>query len=178
MKNLLLYLLLLQSTFTFAQSPHLPSSDGQNKDINIIKTEEGCYTTILVPAKYETVVDSILNPAWHQGNINGDLRYTTLTEQVLVKKAYKVFSTLPATFTSLNEDIILKSTSPKKINRAVVQRPAKLIEKEIPAAYRTVTKQVLIAPMIARKIPPKYMLRRTNRLVKEAYERKLSVPCD
>ncbi len=141
----------------------------------------GCYTRVLVPAKYKTETITLLKSEASERLEIIPAVYETVEEKVLVKEASERLEIVPATYEWIEENVLVKEASERlevvpaqyeTVTEQVIDKPAHviwekghgLIEKidhttgeilclkEIPATYKTVSKRILKVPVTTRTI--------------------------
>ncbi len=139
----------------------------------------------VVPAVYEEVEERVLvRPAYRRA-IEVPALYDTVTEQVLVKAAYTTWK--PGTMTNIQKidektgEIFCLVEVPAEYRtetRQVLKQPASLRYEDVPAEYSTIRKTVLKTPETTRvvDIPAEYAEREVTKMVKPPQEKRIIVP--
>ena len=168
-----------------------------------------CYARVFVPPTYRTVTEQRLKRGASEKVEVIPAKYEWVEEQVLVKGASERLETIPAQYDWVEEQVLVKEASsrleevPAKydwVEEQVLVEEAHttwkkgrgLIEKvdnttgeimclvEIPAAYKTVKKKVMVTPPTTRKIeiPAKYETVKKKIMVKPPTTRKIEIPAE
>lgn len=187
----------------------VPSEFGTVTEQVLVKPE--AKRLIPVPAIYETVTEQILvKEASSRLEVTPPV-FETVTEQVLDQAAYSVKTTVPPVYETVTERMQVSeattrwekgkkdpnclSANPddcrviclvevpaqyKTITKQVIKTPAQTIEKQIPAVYKTVTKQVLRTPAQTREIsiPAEYKTITKQMLKSPAGTREEAIPAE
>ncbi len=147
------------------------------------------------------------NQCFHEHSVAKD--YTTKQEKVLVKEKSEKIITKPATYRTVEKKVLVKEASSKivvvpavyeTVEEKVIDKPAHQVWKkgtgaiqkinestgeimclvDVPATYKTVTKQVLKTPETTKvvKIPAEYTTVKVKELVTAATEERVAVPAE
>ena len=161
----------------------------------------------VIPAKYGKVQKRVLVQEASTKLVTVPATYRTETEQVLVRPARSVTETIPPVYETVTERIVdraahttwQKGTGPiqrinestgeimclvevpatyKTISKQVLKSPASTRTREIPAEYRTVTKRVVANEATTRtiEIPAKYSNVTVTEEITPAQERRIAIP--
>ena len=169
--------------------------------------EEASQRIEIIPAKYETVTEQVMVEADSERLETIPAKYAMVDEKVLVKPATSRLITVPARYAMTSEKVLVKpahqewkkGTGPiQRVNEATGEIMCLV---DVPAEYRTVTKQVLEAPATTKvveepavyktiqkrvmsqppstkvvTIPAKYQTVSVTKLVSPAQEKKIVIP--
>ena len=147
----------------------------------------GCYARVLVPAQYNTEKIQMLKSEASERLEIIPAKFETVEETIVVQEASEKLEIVPATYEWIQEKVMVKPAFEKLVSvpaefelvsEQVIDKPAHvvwekgrgLIEKvdfgtgeivclkEVPATYKTVTKQVLKSPATTRavEVPAEY----------------------
>jgi hypothetical protein len=191
-----------------------------------------CYAKVLVPAQFNTVSEQVVKREAADKIEIVPAAYEWTEEKVLIKEATEEIKIIPATYKTVEEKIVVEPADKKlvtveavyaTVTEKVLDEPARVewkkgrgpIEKidnstgdimclvEIPASYKTVTKQVLKTPATTKvvdippvmktvkkrvvdtparvekvKIPPVYSTIKVKKIVTPAQEKRIKVPAE
>ena len=113
-----------------AKSTMVPSSMSQDATLFPPNPKAGqCYARVLIPAKYSTVTEQVVVREAGERIEVTPARYETATESVLVKEASSRLEVIPAVYETVKERVLVKPASQRIV--------------EIPAEYKTVTERVI-----------------------------------
>ncbi len=113
-----------------SRSTMVPSSMSQDASLFPPNPKAGqCYARVLIPAKYSTVTEQVVVREAGERIEVTPARYETVVEPVLVKEASTRLEVIPAVYETVTERVLVKPASKKII--------------EVPAEYKTVTERVL-----------------------------------
>lgn len=155
----------------------------------------------IIPAKYTTVTKKVLVKEASTKLQVVPATYKTVTERVLVEPAREVLTKVPAKYKTVKEKILIKpayTTWKKGVNPitgsgtpfSTVKKNGDVVSKydqstgeimclvEVPAEYKTVTKQVIAtgAGTVKKVIPAKYKTVTKRVIATQATTRKITVP--
>jgi len=161
----------------------------------------------VIPAKYGNVQKRVLVQEASTKLVTVPATYRTVTEKVLVRPARTVTETVAPVYETVTERIVdraahttwKKGTGPiqrinestgeimclievpatyKTITKQVLKTPASTRNREIPAEYRTVTKRVVATEATTRtvQIPAKYSNVSVTEEVRPSQERRIAIP--
>ncbi len=161
----------------------------------------------VIPAKYGKVQKRILVQEASTKLVTVPATYRTVTERVLVQPARTVTETVPPVYETVSERILEKAahttwrkgTGPiqridestgeimclvevpatyKTVTKQVLKTPASTRSRELPAQYETVTKRVVATEATTRtiEIPAKYSTVTVTEEVQPATERRIAIP--
>lgn len=147
----------------------------------------GCYARVLVPAQFHTETLQMIKSEASERLEIIPAKFETVEERIVIQEASEKLEIVPATYEWIEEQVLVKPAFEKLVqipaeyelvSEQVIDKPAHvvwekgrgLIEKvdfgtgeilclkEVPATYRTVTKQVLKTPATTRahEIPAEY----------------------
>lgn len=176
----------------------LKRSAGENVDIVPAKYEEAEERVIVkpaskrvevVPATYETVEERVMIRPASKRIEQVPARYETVTEQVQVAAAYTAWKkgVVPgATSTKVDEStgevlcLVEVPAQYKTITKEVLKSPATTKEVEIPAEYTTIKKQVVKTPATTREVevPAEFGTVKVQKLVTPAKETRTAIPAE
>jgi Putative peptidoglycan binding domain len=180
----------------------------KNVTEQVVKREAG-ERVVVLPARYEDAPETVVvKPATKRVVVNPAV-YDTVSEQVLVRPASSRIETTPAQYQSVTERVMeraayttwKKGSGPiqrvdsatgeimclvevpavyKTITKQVLKSPAQTREVAIPAEYQTVTKQVLKTPESVREIevPAEYSTVTARKLVSPPTEQRVAIPAE
>ena len=195
------------------------------------KAEPGqCFARVFAPPTYETVTQQMLKEEASERIETIPAKYTTVTEEVTIEEASERLETIPAKYAMVDEKVLVKPATSRLVtvparyamtSEKVMVKPAHQEWKkgtgpiqrvneatgeimclvDVPAEYRTVTKQVLEAPATTKaieepavyktvqkrvmsqppttnvvKIPAKYKTVSVTKMVSPAQEKKITIP--
>jgi hypothetical protein len=161
----------------------------------------------LIPAKYEWVEEQVLVQEASQRLEVTPAQYGWVDEQVLVKSASSRMEEVPAQYEWVSENVLVepahtvwkKGRGPiekidnatgeimclievpaayKTVNKQVMTSPPKTESVQIPAEYKTVQKQVMVKPPITQtvEIPAVYKTVKVRKMVSPPEERRIAIP--
>lgn len=155
----------------------------------------------VIPAKYTTVTERVLVKEASTKLQVVPETYKTVTERVLIEPAREVLTEVPAKYKTVKEKILVKpayTTWKKGVNPitgsgtpfSAVKKNGDVVSKydqstgeimclvEVPAEYKTVTKQVIATPAttVKKTIPAKYKTVTKRVVATQATTRKITVP--
>lgn len=143
-----------------------------------------CYARIAIPAKYETVEERVIDkPASYRTEII-PATYKTVKDSILSKPAGVRKVNIPATTETVTEDILVTPATQKWVKvtdpACMLPNPADcqiLQLKDIPAVYKTVSRQVTV-PATVKDIPVPAEYKVVSRRVVDLPEevRKIEIP--
>ncbi len=107
----------------------MPASIQGDADLPPAKPGE-CFARILVPAKYETATDKVIDIEGSERVEIIPAQYRTVEERVVVADASERLEVIPATYKTVTETVIVE--------------PAREVLSTVPAKYKTVTERVLV----------------------------------
>lgn len=119
----------LQSNLSEAQSSSMTPMPGQFADLPPAKPGE-CYARILIPAKYETVSERVVDQEASERVEVIPAQYEWVEERVLVSEGGERIEVVPATYKTVTETVVIE--------------PARYELKTIPARYETRQERVLV----------------------------------
>ncbi len=178
---------LTPATYTTKTEKVLAKAGGENIEV--------------IPAKYQTVTEKVLvREASTKLQVIPET-YKTVTEKVLVEPAREVLTKVPAKYKKVTEKILVKpayTTWKKGVNPitgagtpfSAVKKGGDVVSKydqstgeimclvEVPAEYKTVTKQVVATPAttVKKTIPAKYKTVTKRVVATQATTKKVTVP--
>ena len=189
-----------------------------------------CYARVFIPPQYETMTKTVVARAASERVEVVDAEYGWVDEQVLVKEASSRLEIIPARYEMVEERVLVreasselvvepavyetqseqmlvrpayttwkKGTGPiqridqatgeimclvevpaeyRTVTKQVVVTPAKTRTVEVPAEYRTVSKRVMVEPPKTQTIdiPAEYKTVRVKKVVAPASERRITIP--
>jgi hypothetical protein len=167
-----------------------------------------CYARVIIPAQYKTTTRTVVKREASERIEVLPARYEPSTERILVKPASSKLVEVPAEYRTVTERVLDQPARTEwKIGTGIgsgkgavgfggaaaqVDRFAgqKVLTTrtndtgevmclvEIPATYKTITKQVLVKPATTRtvEIPAEYRTVDTMKLVQPASERRIAIP--
>lgn len=153
--------------------------------INLSSATPGmCFHEHVIPAKFQNVTERVLVSEASSRIETQDAQYQWVEESVLVAGASKRYETVPASYRTETEQVLdkpahtiwKKGTGPiQRIDEATGEIMCLV---EVPATYRTVSKQVLVSGVSKREIdiPAKYETVKVRKLVTAASERNIEIP--
>ena len=161
----------------------------------------------VTPAKYGKVKKRVLVQEASTKLVTVPATYRSVTEKVMVQPARTITETVPPVYETVTERIVdkaahttwKKGTGPiqridestgeimclvevpatyKTISKQVLKRPASTRTRQIPAEYRTVTKKVVATEATTKtiEIPAKYSTVTVTEEVAPAQERRIAIP--
>lgn len=145
-----------------------------------------CYARVWEPAVYGTVTEEFLAKEASEQIEVIPAQYKWAEEKVLVKEASLRDEVTPATYGTISEKILVKPATTKWVKgRGLVEQVDNftgeiMCLKEVPAEYKTITKQVLKAPATVTKVqvPAEYQTIRVRKLVAPGSEKRIPVPAN
>ena len=167
-----------------------------------------CYARVIIPAQYKTTTRTVVKREASERIEVVPARYEPATERILVKPASTRLVEVPAEYKTVTERVLDQPARTEwKVGTGIgtgkgavgfggaaaqVDRfgDQKVLSTrtndtgevmclvEIPATYKTITKQVLVKPATTRvvEIPAEYRTVETQRLVQPASERRIPIP--
>ena len=118
----------LKSEMSTAGGTQRVSMSG-NADLPPAKPGE-CYARILIPARYETTTEKVVDVEASERIEVVPASYETVTERVLVSEASERLEVVPATYRTVTETVVVE--------------PARTELRTVPAKYETRTERVLV----------------------------------
>ncbi|MFT4522269.1 MAG: hypothetical protein ACI8ZN_001214 [Bacteroidia bacterium] len=153
-----------------------------------VLVKEASTTQSVVPAQFETRTERLLVKEASKKLTVIPAKYETRTERVLVKEASKKIATIPAKYEWRTERVMIEPAGTKwikqkdamcasengddcmvwclvevaaqykTVKKQVLVAPAKSVETDVPAEYKTMTKRVLVEPAktVEVEVPAEY----------------------
>ncbi len=161
--------------------------DVENAGINLASTTPGiCYHEHFKAAQYTTDFENVLVKEESERVETVDAEYRWTEKQVLVSEASTRLEQVPAVYKTVQESVLdvpahtvwKKGSGPiQKIDEATGEIMCLV---EVPASYKTITKQVLVSDATTRsvEIPAQYKTVKVRELVSDAAERRISIPAE
>ncbi len=145
-----------------------------------------CYARMWAPPQYRTATERVMVKAESEQVRIIPARYETVSERVLVKEASSRLEVVPAQYGTETERVLVKAayttwkkgTGPiQKVNEATGEIMCLV---EVPAEYKTITKQVVKTPATTREaaIPAEYQTVTVRKMVEPAREVRTTVPAE
>ncbi|MEM6639380.1 MAG: hypothetical protein AAF610_05705 [Pseudomonadota bacterium] len=167
-----------------------------------------CYARVIIPAQYKTTTRTVVKREAGERIEIVPARYEPSTERILVKPAGQKLVTVPAEYKTVTERVLDQPARTEwkvgtgigsgksavgfggaaaQVDRFAGQKVLTtrtndtgevMCLVEIPATYKTITKQVLVKPATTRvvEIPAEYRTIDTVKLVQPASERRIAIP--
>lgn len=167
-----------------------------------------CYARVIIPAQYKTTTRTVVKREAGERIEIVPARYEPATERILVKPASTKLVTVPAEYRTVTEKVIDQPAHTEwKIGTGIGSGKggvgfggaAAQVERfggekvlstrtndtgevmclvEVPATYKTISKQVLVKPATTKviEVPAEYRTVDTMRLVQPASERRIPIP--
>lgn len=143
-----------------------------------------CFHEHFIAAKFQNVTERVLVSEASSRIETQDAQYEWVEESVLVSGASKRYETVPAVYRTETEQVLdkpahtiwKKGTGPiQRIDEATGEIMCLV---EVPATYKTITKQVLVSGVSKREIdiPAKYETVKVRKLVSAASETNIEIP--
>ncbi len=143
---------------------------------------------IPVPAVYETVTERVMIKEASTKIVDSAPRYTTTTERVLIQPAVGQWvkkKKTPNCFSANPEDCYVMCWEEipakyKTVSKQVLANPGSSNSVEIPAEYKTITKRVLVTPATVREemIPAEYTTIKKRVLASPARSEEVLIPAE
>ncbi|NIA71389.1 peptidoglycan-binding protein [Pelagibius litoralis] len=138
----------------------------------------------VVPATYKTVQERVLVSEASTQMESVPAIYETVSERVLVKPAYTTWKKGRGPIERINEatgEIMCLVEVPaeyRTVSKQVLKTAAGSRSSVVPAQYKTVTKQVVATPATTRmvKVPAQYDTVRVRKLLEPSKEKRLAIP--
>jgi hypothetical protein len=163
----------------------------------------------VVPAQYEWVEEQVMVEPDSEVLEVIPARYETIKEKVVVKEASSRMETVPAKYEWVEETVLVKPSETvwkkgrgpiekinhatgeifclveipaayKSIKKRVMVEPPKTVQIDIPAEYGTYSQKVLVSPATVKKtvIPAVYKPVKIRRMVSPPEERRITIPAE
>ncbi len=179
-KSLLILALVVVANSAFAQFDDMPPQPGEYGKCYAkckvpdqyetvekqVLVKEASTKLMTIPAEYETVTEQVLVKEASKKLVPVPAEYETITEQVVVKEASTRTRTSPAEYRTVTEKMLVKEASGKWVKKrrapncfsANPEDCYVMCWEEVPAEYKTVSKQVLARPAETQttEIPAEY----------------------
>ena len=178
-----------QQTWRTSLSPNAPEASdtcvqsASAAGMNVSGATPGtCYYEHYIPEKYKTVTQKILAAEPTQKVIAVPAKYRTVTKKVLVSEGTERLVKTPVQYKTVREKVQIAPARTEWKKTRCEDRGCNQSEVvclvEIPATYRTVTKQVVAKPAMTRKVktPPVYKTVQIQELVSPATTRTIPIP--
>lgn len=153
-----------------------------------ILIKEASKKLIPVPAVYETVTEKVMIKEASTKIVDSAPKYTTTTERVLVQPAVGQWvkkKKTPNCFSANPEDCYVMCWEEipakyKTITKQVLSNPGSSNVVEIPAEYKTIQKRVLVSPATVREVevPAEYTTIKKRILVSPASTNEVLIPAE
>ncbi len=145
-----------------------------------------CYARVFEDPKYRTKIEKVLKKQASERIEIIPAKTQLVEEKVLVRAAYKKETILPAQFKTVSEQILVKPASKRwKKGRGLVEKVNNftgeiMCLEEVPAEYKTVTKQVQTAPATIKllDVPAEYKTVRVKKVITPAKENRIPIPAE
>ncbi len=153
-----------------------------------IMVKEASKKLIPVPAVYETVTEQVMIKEASTKVVDSAPRYTTTTERVLIQPAVGQWvkkKKTPNCFSANPEDCYVMCWEEipakyKTVSKQVLANPGSSNVVEIPAEYKTIKKRVLVSPATVREVevPAEYTTIKKRILVSPASTNEVLIPAE
>ena len=138
----------------------------------------------VIPAKYGWVEEQVMVKPEGEQLITEPPIYEAVSERILVKPAYTTWKKGRGPIQKINEatgEIMCLVDIPaeyRTVSKQVLKRPAQTRSVKIPAVYETVKKRVVVEPAKTRvvEIPAEYRMLRINELIEGAKQKRIMIP--
>jgi len=141
-----------------------------------------CYYEHYIPEKYGTTTQKVLAAEASEKVIAVPARYRTITKKILVSQGTERLIKQPVQYKTLRQKVQIAPARTEWKKTRCQDRGCNQSEVvclvEIPATYKTVTKQVVAKPAMTRKVttPPVYKTVQIQELVQPASTRTVPIP--
>jgi murein L,D-transpeptidase YcbB/YkuD len=182
-----------EPTYTMKSEQKLMSEAGEKIEVipakyktgsKRIVVEEASTQLVTVPATYKTVTESVMvRPATSRIE-SVPAVYETVTERVIDKAAHTIWKQGTGPIQRLDEStgeimcLVEVPATYKTISKQVIKTPASTRTVNIPAEYKTVTRRVVDQEAYTKQvtIPAKYSTVEVTEVVSPASERRVTIP--
>ena len=145
-----------------------------------------CYARVFEEPQYSTTTEKILKKQASERIEIIPAKTQLVEERVLVRAAYKKETIIPAQFKTVSEKILVKPASKRwKKGKGLVEKVNNftgeiMCLEEVPAEYKTVTKQVQTAPATLKlvDVPAEYKIVRVKKVITPAKESRIPIPAE
>ncbi len=143
-----------------------------------------CYARAFEDPKYRTETEEVLKRQASERIELIPAQTEMVKQQVLVRAAYEREDIIPAQFDTVTEKILVKpATTRWKKGRGLVEKVNNftgeiMCLEEVPAEYKTITKQVVTAPASKKlvQVPAEYKTVMVNKVIAPARENRIPIP--
>ena len=145
-----------------------------------------CYARVWEDPKYGTVSEQVLRREAGERIEIIPAKYEMVEEQVLVREAYTRAEVVPPQYETVTEKIMVKPAFTRwKKGRGLIEKVNNftgeiMCLEEVPAEYKTVTKQVLRSSGTTNmvQVPAEYKTVKRKKLVTPAEEKRIPIPAE
>jgi len=143
-----------------------------------------CYARVIVPTRYQTVTDRVLNRQASERVEIIPAKYEVVEEQVMVNQASRRLEEVPAEYGWVEENVLVEAARTEwKEGRGIIEKVDNTTGEimclvEVPARYQTVRRQVVVKPATTRvvEIPAVYQTVKVTKMVSPPQEKRIPIP--
>lgn len=145
-----------------------------------------CYARAFTDPTYRTETEEVLKRQASERIELIPAQTEMIEEKVLVRAAYEREEIIPTQFDTVTEEILVKPASTRwKKGRGLVEKVNNftgeiMCLEEVPAEYKTITKQVVTAPATKKlvQVPAEYKTVMVNKIIAPATENRIPIPAE